>query len=76
MQNGRIIMTSLSPSKTIFGCIFYCVFGGVDFADSLVRKVHTFLPIPKSPFPILSWLLSRCGFRAYHDLVVKLYCKS
>ena len=33
-----IVMTSLSPSKTIFGCIFYCIFCGGDFADSLVRK--------------------------------------
>ena len=66
-----IVMTRLSHSKTIFGCIFYCVFGGVDFADSLVRKVRTFLPIPKSPLPIIIWLLSRCGFRACFDLQYK-----
>ena len=35
---AMICMTSLSPSKTRFGCIFYCVFGGGDFVGSPVRK--------------------------------------
>ena len=34
-----IFIKILSPLKTRFGCFFYCVSGGGDFAGSPVRKV-------------------------------------
>ena len=44
-----LVMTRLSSPKTVFICVFYCVFGIGDFAGSSVRKVSFFHLFAKSP---------------------------
>ena len=44
-----LVMTRLSSPKTVFICVFFCIFGIGDFDGSTVRKVSLFHIFAKSP---------------------------
>ena len=44
-----LVITRLSSPKTVFICVFYCVFGIGDFAGSSMRKISLFHLFAKSP---------------------------
>ena len=77
-----LVMTRPSSPKTVFVCVFYCVFGVWDFAGSSMWKVSLFQLFEKYPLLVLIFcrvgsyrpLSNKIGFTSFGLYLQNIWC--